>query len=147
MRFINCIGLTILLSSCATTTTNYYTQTVQSWRGGSVYTLVKQWGRPDRTITSPNGNTLYVYQTQSYRNLNAPSSPSVGVNVSQSGRAILSNPSYNNMTWNRGAMSLTCMAAFEVGKNGKILDTQIQGTSCYGGESFAKRLTNPASKP
>lgn len=123
MRFILYLGLTILLSSCVTTTTNYYPQTVQSWRGGNVNNLIRQWGAPDRTISSPNGNTLYLYQTQSYRHLNAPSSP-----------------------WNRGAMSSTCVATFEVARNGKILNTKIRGNNCYGNEHFAKRLSNPASK-
>lgn len=136
--------MSCLLTSCATTNTNYYTQTVQSWRGGNAQLLTKSWGRPDRVLATPKGNTFYIYQTQSYRNMNAPASPSIAVNMSQTGRPTLTSEPYMNTTWNRGAMSLTCVAGFEIARNGKIVNTRIEGSSCYSSESFAKRMSNPA---
>jgi hypothetical protein len=146
MRFIVGLSLIILLSSCATTTTNYYQQTVQSWHGGDANTLIKRWGAPDRRTIGPDGNSLYLYQTQSYRNLNTPSSPSIGVNFNAEGHAVMTTTPNTNMAWNRGAMSYSCVTAFEVAKNGTILNTSIQGSSCYGNESFASRMKNPMAK-
>lgn len=143
MRFTMTIfGLTILLAGCATTMNNYYQQTVQSWRGGSVNQLVKQWGRPDRVATGPKGNTLYVYETQNYRTVSGPTYPAVGVHVGSDGRPVMTTSPATNMAWNRGSMSISCVAAFETDPSGKILNTEVQGSNCYGGESFAKRLSN-----
>lgn len=146
MRYFFCFGLAILLSSCAATTANYYQQTAQSWQGGQARSLVKRWGAPDRVESRPNGNTVYIYQTQTYRNFNAPASPSIGVSTNRSGRTLLTSSSDSNMTWNRGAMSISCMTAFEIAPTGRILAFESQGTSCYGGESFANRMKNPDSK-
>jgi len=146
MRFIVGLSLIILLSSCATTTTNYYQQTVQSWQGGNASMLVRQWGAPDRRAIGPDGNSLYLYQTQNYRNLNTSSSPSIGVNVNSQGHPVMTTAPNPSMSWNRGAMSFSCVTAFEIAKNGTILNTDIQGASCYGNENFAARMRNPMTK-
>lgn len=39
MRSIFCLGLAILLSSCATTNTNYHKNTMQSWNGRSMSSI------------------------------------------------------------------------------------------------------------
>lgn len=143
MRFIICLGLLMLVSSCTTSTANYYTQTIHGWRGGNAKNLVQRWGTPDQRMTSPGGNTIYIYNTQSYRNFNAPSSPPVGVNYTSGGRPVIvpMNNSLNN--WNRGPMSISCSAIFEANPKGVIINTQIQGTGCYGSENFANTKSNP----
>jgi hypothetical protein len=146
MRFIVGLGLVILLASCATTTTNYYQQTVQSWRGGNVNLLIKQWGAPDKRATGSDGHSLYLYQTQTYRHLNGPASPSISVNVNAQGHAVMTTAPNTNMAWNRGGMSFSCVTIFEIDKNGVILSTHIHGTHCYGNESFANRMKNPLPK-
>ena len=149
MRSIKaCLGLSslILLSSCATTTSNYYTQTVQSWRGGNVTTLITRWGRADSTITAGDGNTLLVYKTEGYRTYNTTASPAVGVNYSGSGKPVIVSTPNTNSSWSRGTMSLTCSVGFEVDKHGTIVDTQVQGPGCYGGENFAAKMGNPNAK-
>ena len=142
MRFIIGSGLIILLTSCAATMTNYYTPTVQSWRGGNINTLYQRWGRPDGRFTGPNGNVVYVYNTSNYRSNSAPSSPAIGVNFTPGGKAVVTaTPNTNN--WNRGPQSLTCSSTFMVNPKGVIIDTQVSGNNCYGSESFANRMRNP----
>lgn len=146
MRFFMGLGLTILLSGCATSTTNYYTQTVAGWRGGNVKSLLKRWGMPDERIISPSGSVLYLYKTESYRTYNGPSSPAIGVNYSRGGRPVIVNTPNTNTTWDRGALSITCMAAFEVNPRGEIINTQVQGHGCYGGDNFMAKNGNPDIK-
>ena len=142
MRFIIPIGLVILLSSCGTTT-NYYTQTVQSWQGANVKTLADRWGRPDNMIKGPRNQTIYVYKTESYHNTNAPTGPSAGISFSADGKPVIVTQANTNTTWNRG-MSLTCNAYFIVNGSGTIVDTKISGDTCFGSSGFASRLGNPA---
>lgn len=145
MRFILGTCLTILLTGCTTTTTNYYHKTVCSWQGGDAKTLVQHWGRPDNILNASNGHSLYIYQSQSYRNMNAPSMPSIGVHRVGNG-ATLATTSNLNMTWNRGPMSTTCVAAFLVGPNGEISRTETHGSSCFGNQHFAQLMSNPTKK-
>jgi hypothetical protein len=143
MRLLTTFSITILLASCATTMTNYYKPTVQSWQGGSTKNLVQRWGRPDRVLNTADGKTIYLYQAENYRNINTPSYPSVGMHVDANGRPLMTGSPEGNMSWNRGAMSISCVALFEAGANGKILSTQTQGNNCYMGASFAARKVNP----
>ncbi|RDI40213.1 hypothetical protein [Aquicella lusitana] len=144
MRSIIVSGLVILLSGCATTTNNYYTKTVDSWRGGHVSALVKQWGPPDQRVTGTGGNTVYVYKTESYHSSGGTASPSVGVHFSPGGKPVMTTTPSLNPAWNRG-MTLACMATFEVNSQGIITETKTLGNACYGSESFASRMRNPSA--
>lgn len=136
------LGFLILLSGCASTKTNYYTQTVQSWHGGNVNALIKRWGIPDDRLKSPRGNIVYVYKTESYRGDSAPMSPAVGVSFTPGGTPIMTTGPNLNNTWNRG-MSLACITAFETDANGKIISAQAQGPGCYASEALAAKMRNP----
>lgn len=140
MRQIILFGLSLLLSACSTT--NYYTQTVQSWRGGDSRSLIKQWGSPDDTLRGANGNTYYVYQTDSYGSYSGPSSPSVGVTMGSDGKPIMTTFPNTNTTGNRG-LTLGCTVIFSVNSSGQVFETNIRGSACYGSQGFAKRLANP----
>jgi hypothetical protein len=140
MRHFISLGMIMLLTSCAATT-NYYPQTVQSWRGKSVQKLTHQWGRPDQMMTNQSGNTYFIYKTSSYRASMTPGSPNVGVNINQSGKpVVVSQPS--SLGNGARSLSLDCVAIFEVNKNKTIVGTQYQGNGCYGSQSFAKRMSN-----
>jgi len=67
MRHFISLGLIMLLSSCANTTTNYYPQAVKSWQGANAQNLVKKWGQPDQTFSLKDGNMVYVYKSTKYR--------------------------------------------------------------------------------
>lgn len=67
MRHFISLGLILLLTSCANITTNYYPQTVNSWRGATAQNLNKIWGSPDRVMKISNGNTVYVYKSSGCR--------------------------------------------------------------------------------
>lgn len=142
MRLIISLGLIILLSSCASTSTNYYSKTVQSWNGGSASTLVKRWGNPDSKLLAANGYVAYVYRSESNHPNNARFSPSIGVNFTPGGKPILvSSPNTNRSLGN--GMELSCVTVFVANKQGIITDTKMQGNRCYGNESFAENKANP----
>lgn len=137
------LATAILLSSCATSTTNYYTPSIQSWQGSNVNTLIQQWGRPDYKVTTASGNTTLAYKTESYSAYVSPSNPQIGVNASNPERPVIVVPQNTNNTWNRGTLSINCTAIFTANKQGTITDTKIVGQSCYGGEVFAQKYANP----
>lgn len=141
MRFITCFSLVALLAGCTSMTTNYYTQTVQGWRGGNANTLVKRWGAPDQKITGPNGNTAYVYKTESYQASNIGTSPEVGVNFTPGGKPVIITKSNPNFHTSRG-LSITCVTVFVANAKGVITDVQAQGRNCYGGQEFANTKSN-----
>lgn len=142
MRFIIPLGLTILLAACGTTT-NYYTQTVQSWNGSSLNSLASNWGQPDVQKKSPNGQVVYVYKTESYTRTNAPDVPSAGITYSADGKPVIVTHNNPSTSWAGGAAS-TCTAFFIADKKGTIVETKVVGNGCYGGSSFANRMANPA---
>jgi hypothetical protein len=120
---------------------NYYIPTIQSWRGANVNTLTRYWGLPHCKIITQNGNFIYTYITANYRNYMLPSNLEVGINRIPGGpRVIITNSKY---PWGR-ALSLCCIAGFELNKQGVIVNTQIQGNSCYGSKNFAITMANPA---
>jgi hypothetical protein len=144
MRFITCLAFFILLSGCAATTTNYYTSTVQSWRGSNAKSLIQVWGRPDTQIVNPNGSAIYVYKTQSYSNSSVQGSDPVGVNVSRTGKPIIvTTPTINNAGTRGSPQSLNCLAVFETDPKGIIISTEIRGKACYASPSFVNKMSNP----
>ena len=142
MRHIISLGLVLLLASCAAGTSSYYTQTVDSWRGGNVNALVSRWGTPDLRTPGPNGTTLYAYRVTSYHSYNNRTSPAIGVNYIGGRPVIAVTPSTNN-AWNPGAMSIGCVAGFEANQKGVIVSTQIHGNGCYADQAFAAKHANP----
>ena len=139
------LATTVLLSSCAVSTTNYYTPSVQSWQGSQVNALVKQWGRPDFKVNAPGGGTTLAYKTESYSTYVPPSSPEVGVNATNPARPAIVVSQNTNNTWNRGSLSINCTVIFSANKQGIITNTKIMGHGCYGGETFAKKYANPSA--
>jgi len=66
----------------------------------------------------------------------------VGVSYGADGKPVMTTQTNTNSTWNRG-MSLICTAVFVVNAKGTIVDTKIQGDSCFGSAGFATRKGNP----
>lgn len=130
----------ILLSSCASIQANYYNQTINSWRGADINTLLKKWGRPAKKLNTLSGSTVYVYKKQEFRNPESLTSPAVGVNYRPGGTPIVTTTRPTN--WNNG-LTLFCIAAFEVNKEGTIIDVQTQGNNCFADSEFMNRMKNP----
>ena len=61
------IGLLALLTAaCGSLPTKEgYAQKVYAWQGRDANELLATWGAPDKTMTMPNGNTLYTYNKSS----------------------------------------------------------------------------------
>ncbi len=144
LKTLFALGLIIPLVACTQSKTNYYTQTVQSWQGGNIYSLMKRWGMPDNRMQSSSGNRVYLYKTENYHANAAPVSPTVGVHFTPGGKPLLTTTPNPDAAWNRGS-SLACIVAFETDPHGKIINTQIAGSGCYGSEHFARKMGNPNS--
>lgn len=132
----------LLLSSCVIGSGNYYTQTVEGWRGGRVCALVDRWGIPYKKIMAANGATVYVYKTKSYHPTPSPVAIREDFSLGKNERpSIMSTPNVNS-TWSRGD-SYSCISAFQANKAGVIVGTQTHGSGCYGSASFAETMGNP----
>lgn len=142
MRLLIGCGTIILLSGCASLT-NSYTDTVQSWRGGSASTLIKRWGKPDIKLVGQSGNTFYIYRSKVYPKMTSYNGPQVGVNTSSKGHPVITMAppaSFTSMTSNT---PLYCVAAFEVTAKGQIVGAETKGSGCYGSTEFEQRMRNP----
>jgi hypothetical protein len=142
MRIIFGLFLILILTGCGTTT-DYYTPTVNSWRGGNVKTLVKTWGMPDDKVTGPGGNTVLVYNLQRFRTMTGSTSPSTGVTFTPGGTPIITTIPNTSMAATRG-MALSCTTMFIANAEGTILQTKSQGP-CTGSSSFQAKMANPTT--
>lgn len=140
MRNLLLILTALILTACAATH-NYYSTTVQSWRGGHISTLINRWGQPDAKYINHSGQTEYVYRTASYSQNMGPSAPLVGMNVSGNRPAMVTQTT--NFAASRGGLNYNCYTAFITNKQGIIVDIHKTGQGCYGSASFAKQKSNP----
>jgi hypothetical protein len=141
MRHFISLLLVFLLTSCASTT-NYYPQAANSWRGGNAQNLISRWGQPDQKVLQRDGSYYLVYKTNSSRASSAPDFPGVGVSYNQNGRPVITTmtPATNGL--NRGASTISCIAIFEVNRKNTITSVTFKGPSCYGNERFAQNMSN-----
>lgn len=137
IRTLLALSVAILLAGCATTTNNYYTSTVNGWRGSNVKALTQKWGMPNEKIQGPHGDTVYIYRTEGYRANVGQASPAVGVNFNGAGRPVIvtATPTLNS-PGSRGLV-LICTTIFMADAKGTITGAETRGSGCYGGESFA----------
>lgn len=140
MRLLVCLLISLILASCSAGSRGYYTQSVQSWRGGNVTQLTQAWGPPSMTMQN-GANINYVYKQQSFYSSNATYSPSIGVDRDGRAAVVTTNPTINT-PWNRG-FAAYCLTVFTATPQGKIVDTNIQGSNCYVSQSKALGLANP----
>lgn len=145
MRFIILLGVAILLSGCGTTT-NYYTQTVQSWNGSNLKDLNKRWGKPDQIVNTPHGETVYLYKTESYQRTTTPNGPSTGISYTADGRPVVVTRQNFGGNGNRN-MTVHCFTYFIADPKGKIVEVKNSGGSCFANTSFIERMGNPANMP
>lgn len=141
MRAAILLGLSVILTGCASGSSAYYTQSVQSWRGGTVKDLFSVWGRPDEIMPGPGGKTIFVYKRQGFVNTNTNYSPSIGVRPKNGATIVTSTPNART-PWNKG-FTAYCISTFTANPTGKVVDTEIEGTNCYISQSGAARLANP----
>lgn len=121
MRHFIGFCLVILLSSCATTTTNYY-------RGSQESALIARMGQPYEKIVGPN-STTYIYRTITYRSPPESLSPEIGVANANSPHPAIVMPSANLP---RSQMALVCFSTFVINKKGYIVSSKKEGSGCSG---------------
>lgn len=143
MRHLTLLAFAFTLSACHTGINSYYTQSVQSWRGGNVRDLQAVWGKPFENITTTSGNKLYVYKRQDFYNKQANYSPQIGItNPERPVTVITAMPDANT---ERGQHAY-CIISFTANAKGTIIATDIQGTDCQISQSSALPLANPKGK-
>lgn len=142
MRLITCLVFAILLTSCSIGSSGYYTQSVNSWRGGNIKDLTTIWGHPHDIIKTRGGDTILIYKKQSFVSTNAAFPPNISVHPRNGGAPIVAFTPTINTNWNRG-FAAYCFTIFTATSAGKIVDTAIQGSNCYMSQSQAKQLNNP----
>lgn len=128
-----------LLTSCAST--NYYPQAVNSWQGSRIENLTSHWGPPDRVVNMPNGNTYYVYVSQSYQSSAPTLTPGYATYTNTSGKPVMatlllpSPPTY---------YQLQCTTWFEANSKGIITAAQAKGNYCFSDPAMTRAIENPA---
>jgi len=141
--------LMLLLSACAVTgSDNNYRATVSGWRWARINELTQKWGHPNQIVPLPNGNKVYVYKQEAYKNYPPPPVTASFATVSAAhGRTVVVVPSspVNNMPQGP-AFLMTCTTLFEVDPRDIIVDVRAQGNNCSADEGFAITRENPEAR-
>jgi len=137
---------TLMLSACAaiTSSNGNYTQTVSSWRWASASALLQNWGRPTKVGKLPNGNLVYIYHKESYKNY--PPSPITTTYSAVSvagGRNVVLAPSSNQQPPPTASYLLECTTIFEIDPRHVIVDARARGNNCTGDNGFMLSRSNP----
>lgn len=145
MRWLT-LGCSLLLASCAASSSGYYTQSVQSWRGGNARDLARVWGAPSEVTPDRGGNTLYIYKRQGVIPTNPTYSPRIGISPQDRSAAIITATPNIHTPENPGLIT-SCVTTFTANPQGSIIDTSVEGTHCSNNRDDAQSLANPARKP
>jgi hypothetical protein len=140
MRSLTILLISLTLTACATS--NYYAQALNSWRGNNLNTLFKSWGAPDQVVPIPNGNTYYVYNSQSVQSAPGAYTPSF-FNTTSNG----SGTPVSGMIMLQGPPSiyvLSCRTWFEVNTSNVIVDAGAKGNYCYAGNDSVQGIASPS---
>ncbi len=146
MRFL-VIFSALLLSACALTTINdHYSRTVSSWRWGQATQLTERWGRPTKITALPNGNKVYLYEKDAYRNYPPPAPTATLSTVAvANGRSFIVVPTPASPSIGP-SYYLTCTTLFEIDPRGIIVDARAQGNDCTADQGFMIARSNPHAK-
>lgn len=101
-----------------------------SFRGQNMSQLIQSWGTPNIKIINPNGTRVFIYKIVKSKTNTLPTSPSVGVNVSSTGRPVMIVQPNSIMQGGQESLALTCIIQFEINKKGTIISTTKQGNGC-----------------
>ncbi len=118
---------TALLTGCATTAK--YNTMVSAWKGQKAEALVNTWGYPDRTITAPDGNPVYVYTRHEVTQVPAYTNGGYTQVSTQGGQTtVLQTPVY---TTGGQTFYSNCTTWFEIDKNDqRIVNISFRGNAC-----------------
>ncbi|HSW70817.1 MAG TPA: hypothetical protein VLH77_02435 [Gammaproteobacteria bacterium] len=146
MRFLMLV-LTLLLSACVGANINdHYAQTVSSWRFAKEKTLIRSWGQPTSIRSLPNGNKVFIYHRESYKDYPTASVASQAAAVSfQGGRSLSIVPNNQNMP--NVTYLVECTTFFEIDPHEVIVDVRANGNNCAADEGFVLSRSNPEPRP
>jgi hypothetical protein len=144
MRFLIVVFTLLFLSACALTNINSnYAQTVSSWRWTSANSLLRSWGKPSKIGSLPNGNQVYIYHKESYKNYpTRPATPNYATVSVATGRSFIVVPATNQPP-EASSYLLECTTIFEVDPRRIIVDVRATGNNCTGDDGFMLSRSNP----
>ncbi len=136
MRTLLLLISIVLLVSCAET--NYQDQMIQHWQGKRSEALLRNWGTPELQTYTPEGHTLYVYTTSSFRPTTPPTGSPYTISVPRIGRPVITTVQTST---DYGLSQLKCETIFEANKQGYIINAKIEGNNCQEDPKFLKRMS------
>lgn len=126
------IIFTLSLVGCATNQSyiDKTNQNVGSFQGHNIQEVVNQIGYYSRSFQSPDGKTVYAWETSRSAVL-----PQVNQNVNNSSGFVSGNQAYvtgTSQSYQMGGIPITrwCNAYFKVDENQTVIDWQWQGNGC-----------------
>lgn len=125
------ILLAILLTACASHNTRYQQeeQNANSFKGSNIQTVMAKWGAPDQTLHARNGNSYYVYNTNSGGFYSSTYNYQNNI-VTPHGWHVGSGAANENYSTSYG--KLTCSTIFETDSTNTIIATMHRGSNCGG---------------
>lgn len=147
MRLLIMLGC-FWLAACSTMTgSDRYEQTVTSWRWAHISELIKVWGSPNQKVNLSNGNQVYIYNKNVYKNYPpAPLSSNIStLNIKENTQNAIHIPDPNETRENFTMFFLECKTLFEVDPLGIIVDVRSQGNDCTADMGFFSSNSNQNS--
>lgn len=126
MNFFSALILLALTSACATAAK--YELRLQEWIGRDANALVDGWGYPDREVTAPNGNRVYVFEETAVWQTPLLVSPGVST-VTQYGNRIYVT-THGGYVDGGDVVFSRCTTYFEVDAEQKIVRSKFKGNAC-----------------
>lgn len=142
--FIFIFSLLLCACNTITSTNSNYLQAVSSWRWAKADALLKNWGRPTQVTRLPNGNRVFLYHKESYKNYPPPP---VTYNYSSvsvtSNRSVVIAPAVDQQPPPNVSYLMECTTIFEVDPRNVIVDARASGNQCTGDSGFLMSRSNP----
>tara|TARA_B110000211_G_C14059107_1_gene544723 strand:- start:620 stop:1000 length:381 start_codon:yes stop_codon:yes gene_type:complete len=111
---------TICLVFVGCATTGKYEETLTSWLGSNINSLVASWGYASQSFEAPNGNKVYVYTNSNSYTTDTTTTKAYDI--------FTGNPIYKSSGGQ--TMIYSCQTFFEVNKKNIIIKWRYEGNSC-----------------
>lgn len=126
MGFVQFVVACLFFIGCATTAK--YELRLQAWIGRDANDLVEHWGYPDRAVTAPNGNRVYVFEDAALWQTPLIVSPSYSTITQYGNRMYITT--HGGYVDGGDLVFSRCTTYFEVDADQKIVRSKFKGNAC-----------------
>lgn len=116
------------IGAVACATAAKYDAMLAGWIGRDGDALVDVWGYPDREVTAPNGNRVFVYDDASLWQTPLTVTPAYSSVVQANGRLIVRT--HGGYVDGGDLVYTRCSTYFEVDESMRIVRTKFKGNAC-----------------